>query len=99
MRIYRIVLDPGQSTGKHTHQRSGLSVAVSGGKVSFELEAKKTEIINFKPGDFRWNSGPPYSLLAQHRHNSLRSIRHRMEVATQGWICIHGRTAIQEFRH
>jgi quercetin dioxygenase-like cupin family protein len=58
VRIYRIVLDPGQSTGKHTHHLSGLSVSVSGGKVSFEREAKKTEIINFKPGDFRWNSGP-----------------------------------------
>jgi quercetin dioxygenase-like cupin family protein len=58
VRIYRIVLDPGQSTGKHTHQLSGLSVAVSGGKVSFEREAQKTEIINFEPGDFRWNGGP-----------------------------------------
>jgi quercetin dioxygenase-like cupin family protein len=58
VRIYRIILDPGQTTGKHTHQLSGLSVAVSGGKLSIEPVGQKTEIIDFKPGDFRWHSGP-----------------------------------------
>jgi len=57
VRIYRIVLDPGQSTGVHTHQLSGLRVAVSGGRVSFERVGQKTEVIEFKPGDFQWHIG------------------------------------------
>jgi mannose-6-phosphate isomerase-like protein (cupin superfamily) len=65
VRIYRILLDPGQSTGKHTHQLSGLSVAVSGGKVAIE-QGGETEIAEFKPGDFRWHSGS--------RIHSLRNV-------------------------
>jgi quercetin dioxygenase-like cupin family protein len=56
VRIYRILLEPGQSTGVHTHQLSLLNVAVSGGRLSIEQAGKKAETTDFKPGDFQWHS-------------------------------------------
>jgi quercetin dioxygenase-like cupin family protein len=57
VRIYRLILEPGQSTGLHTHKLSRLSVVVSKGKVAMEAQKQKTQIVNFKPGDFRWQTG------------------------------------------
>jgi beta-alanine degradation protein BauB len=57
VRIYRLILEPGQATGLHTHKLAALSVAVSPGKVAIESEKHKSQITNFKAGDFRWQNG------------------------------------------
>jgi beta-alanine degradation protein BauB len=57
VRIYRLILEPGQSTGLHTHKLSRLTVAVSKGKVAIEAQKQKAQIVNYQPGDFRWQGG------------------------------------------
>lgn len=57
LRVERIVLEPGQSTTMHEHTLSGLSVAVSSGKIVIESPGQKAETVEFKPGDFRWRTG------------------------------------------
>jgi quercetin dioxygenase-like cupin family protein len=58
IRVERIVLEPGQSTEMHEHALSGLAVVVSAGKIVIESPGKKAETAEFKPGDFRWHTGP-----------------------------------------
>lgn len=57
VRIYRLVLAPGESTGMHTHALSRLSVVVEGGRVEVESDREGRRMENFKPGDFRWRDG------------------------------------------
>jgi beta-alanine degradation protein BauB len=57
VRVYRLVLAPGQETGMHTHARRGLGVAVSGGEISFGAPGKKSKTVKFQPGDFQWHDG------------------------------------------
>lgn len=56
-RVYRLILDPGQATGPHTHKLSVLSVAVTKGKVAIESAKQKSQITEFQAGDFRWHTG------------------------------------------
>lgn len=56
-RIYRLILEPGQSTGLHTHRLSRLSVVVSKGRVAIETGKRKSQFVDFRPGDFRWHGG------------------------------------------
>lgn len=58
VRIYRLILKPGESTGKHTHAASFVQVAVSGGRLEIDSAGKKLEPVNLKPGAFAWNDGP-----------------------------------------
>jgi quercetin dioxygenase-like cupin family protein len=57
VRVERLVLEPGQSTGMHEHKLSGLGVAVSSGKIVVESVGHKAETVEFKPGQFRWHTG------------------------------------------
>jgi quercetin dioxygenase-like cupin family protein len=57
VRVERLVLEPGQSTGPHEHLLSGLGVAVSGAKVMVETPGQKPQTVEFKPGEFRWHDG------------------------------------------
>ena len=57
IRVERVVLEPGQSTGMHEHARSGLAVNVSAGKIVFESPGQKAQTVEFKPGEFRWHTG------------------------------------------
>ncbi len=57
VRIYRLILEPGQATGLHTHKLSALSVTVSKGKVAIESARGDSRIEQFKAGDFRWQGG------------------------------------------
>ncbi|HMF56927.1 MAG TPA: hypothetical protein VK619_11345 [Pyrinomonadaceae bacterium] len=56
VRIYRLVLEPGQSTGMHTHALSGLGIAVSAGDIEIESQGQR-QTVKFKPGEFRWHTG------------------------------------------
>jgi quercetin dioxygenase-like cupin family protein len=57
VRVERLVLEPGQSTGMHEHKLSGLAVAVSSGKIILESPGQKAQRVEFKPGEFRWHTG------------------------------------------
>jgi quercetin dioxygenase-like cupin family protein len=57
VRVERLILEPGQSTGMHEHPLSGLGVAVSGAKVMIESPGQKPQTVEFGPGDFRWHGG------------------------------------------
>jgi quercetin dioxygenase-like cupin family protein len=56
-RVYRLILEPGQATGLHTHKLSVLSVAVTTGRVAIESAQQKSQITEFQAGDFRWHTG------------------------------------------
>ncbi|MCI0487027.1 MAG: hypothetical protein L0229_10545 [Blastocatellia bacterium] len=57
IRVERLILEPGQSTGLHKHTMPGLGVAVSGGKVVIESVGQKPQTLELKAGDFRWRDG------------------------------------------
>jgi quercetin dioxygenase-like cupin family protein len=57
VRVERLVLEPGQSTGMHEHKSSGLGVAVSSGKIVVESPGQKSQTVEFEPGQFRWHTG------------------------------------------
>ena len=57
VRVYRVILEPGQSTGIHTHKLSRLSVIVSKGKVAIESPKQKIRTVDFNPGNYRWQDG------------------------------------------
>jgi quercetin dioxygenase-like cupin family protein len=56
VRVERVILEPGQSTGVHTHTLAGLGVSVSGGMIEIETGGQK-QTSNLKPGEFRWRDG------------------------------------------
>jgi len=63
IRVFRLVLAPGQTTEFDTHKLRTLSVAVSQGKVAVEVMGKKRQKAKFKPGDTQWyESGTKHSL-------------------------------------
>jgi quercetin dioxygenase-like cupin family protein len=57
VRVYRVILEPGQSTGLHRHKLARLSVIVSKGKVAMESPKQKIQTVDFNPGDYRWQTG------------------------------------------
>jgi len=57
VRVERLVLDPGHSTGMHSHTLPGLVVAVSSGEIEAEAPGQAGQTVKFAPGDFRWREG------------------------------------------
>jgi quercetin dioxygenase-like cupin family protein len=57
VRVYRLVLAPGQSTETHAHALRGLGVAVSEGEIAFGAPGEKSKTVKFKPGDYLWHEG------------------------------------------
>lgn len=58
VRVYKVVLDPGQASGMHKHARSYLNVSISGGRIEAEGADKKKKQTKIKPGAFVWIDGP-----------------------------------------
>jgi quercetin dioxygenase-like cupin family protein len=56
VRIERVLLEPGQSTGVHTHHLGGMNIAVSGGSIEMEIQGSR-QTIDIKAGEFRWRDG------------------------------------------
>jgi quercetin dioxygenase-like cupin family protein len=61
VRVERLVLEPGQTTGMHTHTLSGLGIAVSPGTVVM-TQAGQARTVHFNPGDFEWHGPTVHSL-------------------------------------
>ena len=57
VRIYRIKLEPGQSTELFTYELPGLTVIVLPAKIQIETPSQKIRTEDFKSGDFRWHAG------------------------------------------
>jgi hypothetical protein len=56
--VERLILEPGQSTGKYTLPRSGILIAVHEGTVNVEAPGLPAARIAMKAGDFDWHTGP-----------------------------------------
>jgi quercetin dioxygenase-like cupin family protein len=54
VRVERLVLEPGQSTGAHTHSLMCLAVTVAGSKLQLETQGQKTQTLNPTPGESNW---------------------------------------------
>ena len=66
VRVTRLVLEPGQSTGMHSHNLIGLSVIVTNSKVAFDVPGQPQQISEFQPGTFNWH--------AEKRTHSVKNI-------------------------
>ena len=55
---YRVSIDPDQSTGTRSRTLPWLRVSVSQGTISVQRPGKSPEILDVKPGDYRWYEGP-----------------------------------------
>jgi hypothetical protein len=56
--VYRVVVDPKQSTGTRSRTLPWLRISVSQGTISVQRSGKSPEILDAKPGDYRWYEGP-----------------------------------------
>jgi quercetin dioxygenase-like cupin family protein len=54
VRVYRVVLEPGEATEAHDHKLPRLSVVVGKGKAAIKSGNRKLRIEQLEPGDFRW---------------------------------------------
>jgi len=57
VRMDRVTLGPGQSSGAHTHPKSHLLVAVHPGTLKLEAPGFATGTRAFNAGDFEWHTG------------------------------------------
>jgi quercetin dioxygenase-like cupin family protein len=55
VRILRVMIEPGQSTGIHTHVLPHLRIAVSAARVIYDSPGTRAETRDSKPGDFVWS--------------------------------------------
>jgi hypothetical protein len=58
VRVERLVLEPGQSTGRYTLPRSGIVIAAHDGMISVERPGSEAHRVEMKAGDFDWHTGP-----------------------------------------
>ena len=58
VRVERLILEPGQSTGRYTLPRSGLLIAARDGSISVERPGSGPHRIDMKAGEFEWHTGP-----------------------------------------
>jgi hypothetical protein len=58
VRVERVILEPGQSTGRYTLPRSGLLIAAHDGMISVERSGSSAQRVEMKAGDFDWHTGP-----------------------------------------
>jgi hypothetical protein len=56
--IERLILEPGQSTGKYTLPKSGILIAAHDGTISVEARGLPAQRVAMKAGDFDWHTGP-----------------------------------------
>jgi quercetin dioxygenase-like cupin family protein len=58
VRVYRVTLEPGQSTPMHTHSLPGLAVAITAGEIEVTTDGKATpDHLTLPVGDLRWRAG------------------------------------------
>ncbi len=55
VRVYRLILEPGEATEAHDHKLFRLSVVVRKGKAAIKSGSRKLRIEQLELGDFRWH--------------------------------------------
>jgi quercetin dioxygenase-like cupin family protein len=55
VRVYRLILEPGEATEAHNHKLPRLSVVVARGKAEIKSDHHRPRIDRLEPGDFRWH--------------------------------------------
>ena len=58
VRVERLILEPGQSTGRYTLPRSGLLIAAHDGVISIERPGGAAHHLEIMAGGFEWHTGP-----------------------------------------
>ena len=58
VRVERLILEPGQSTGRYTLPKSGILIAGHDGNISIELQGLPARRVTMKAGEFEWHTGP-----------------------------------------
>ena len=58
VRVERLILEPGQSTGRYTLPRSGLLIAARDGAITVERPGSAAHRMDIKAGEFEWHTGP-----------------------------------------
>jgi len=66
VRVERFVLEPGQSTGIHTHSLARVGVTITAAKLADDSPGQPEQIVEFQPGVFNWH--------AEKRTHSLKNI-------------------------
>jgi quercetin dioxygenase-like cupin family protein len=57
VRVYRVTLEPGQSTTMHTHLLPGLGIAISAGEIEVTTRGnEEAQRFNLPIGDLRWRA-------------------------------------------
>ncbi|RPI54599.1 MAG: hypothetical protein EHM55_10395 [Acidobacteria bacterium] len=56
--IERLILEPGQSTGRYTLPRSGMMIAARDGVLTVERPESPAHRMEMKAGEFEWHTGP-----------------------------------------
>ena len=56
--IERLILEPGQSTGRYTLPKSGMYIAARNGVITVERPGSQPHRIEIKAGEFEWHTGP-----------------------------------------
>ncbi len=56
--VYRVSIDPKQSTGIRSRTLPWLRVSITQAAISVQGPGKSPETIETKPGDYRWHDGP-----------------------------------------
>jgi hypothetical protein len=57
VKVYRVSIDPKQSTGVHSHTLPWLRISITQSRISVQTPGKSPEILETKPGDYRWYEG------------------------------------------
>jgi len=57
-RAYRVILNPGESTGPFSRAANTAMFAISSGRISEQAEGRASRLWDFDPGNFRWNETP-----------------------------------------
>ena len=77
VRVERLILEPGQSTGRYTLPRSGLLIAARDGMISVERPGTSAHQVEMKAGEFEWHTGPTTHT---HHNSARRASGHRRRV-------------------
>lgn len=56
--VERLILEPGQSTGRYTLPRSGMWIAARDASITVERPGSQPHRIEVKAGEFDWHTGP-----------------------------------------
>ena len=56
--IERLILEPGQSTGRYTLPRSGMFIAARDASITVERPGSQPHRMDIKAGEFEWHTGP-----------------------------------------